>query len=125
LEHFVAGHRTIPLSPAKRVSGGSGGERLESQLAQVDGSPGIPRIWQHETSSGVQSAELFADGLLCAGHVGNLFRSRFSANPPVSQTRHALRVAGRPPTFDRPRYLQEAIEAVLAQTYSNIEVVPI
>ena len=26
------------------------------------------------------------------------------------------------PTFDRPRYLQEAIEAVLAQTYSNIEV---
>ena len=26
------------------------------------------------------------------------------------------------PTFDRPRYLQEAIEAVLAQTYPNIEV---
>ena len=26
------------------------------------------------------------------------------------------------PTFDRPRYLQEAIEAVLTQTYSNIEV---
>ena len=26
------------------------------------------------------------------------------------------------PTFDRPRYLQEAIEAVLAQTYSNMEV---
>ena len=25
------------------------------------------------------------------------------------------------PTFDRPRYLQEAIEAGLAQTYSNIE----
>ena len=25
------------------------------------------------------------------------------------------------PTFDRPRYLQEAIEAVLAQTYPNIE----
>ena len=25
------------------------------------------------------------------------------------------------PTFDRPRYLQEAIETVLAQTYSNIE----
>jgi glycosyltransferase involved in cell wall biosynthesis len=27
------------------------------------------------------------------------------------------------PTFDRPRYLQEAIDAGLAQTYSNIEVV--
>lgn len=26
------------------------------------------------------------------------------------------------PTFDRPRYLQEALETVLAQTYSNIEV---
>ena len=26
------------------------------------------------------------------------------------------------PTFDRPRYLQEAIESGLAQTYSNIEV---
>jgi len=26
------------------------------------------------------------------------------------------------PTFDRPRYLKEAIESVLAQTYSNIEV---
>ena len=29
------------------------------------------------------------------------------------------------PTFDRPRYLQEAIESGLAQTYSNIEVVTI
>ena len=26
------------------------------------------------------------------------------------------------PTFDRPRYLQEAIDAALAQTYSNLEV---
>jgi glycosyltransferase involved in cell wall biosynthesis len=26
------------------------------------------------------------------------------------------------PTFDRPRYLQEAIDAVLSQTYSNLEV---
>jgi len=27
------------------------------------------------------------------------------------------------PTFDRPQYLHEAIEAVLAQTYSNVEVI--
>jgi hypothetical protein len=83
LEHFVNRHRAILHAASKGVPGRSGSKRLESQLAKIDSCSSVPRIRKDETSLCVQSAEFFANGYLCNGHRGNLFRSRVRANSSV------------------------------------------
>jgi len=44
-EHFIAGHGAIAFSTRKSESCGSGGERLEPEMFQIDRRSDIPWVW--------------------------------------------------------------------------------